>query len=165
MRFVPEPVSDLRLTRFHRWAMLWLKWFVAFLDTASAFAPLSKQAQTVGHRWLKSTERIIVAIVMVRAAPRVRRLDPRKGVAEHRRNDAALRRAIVGSAMRRALRPKNLRQRIGALTQSIDALVAQLLRRLPRGLTRRRPIKAQPEVHAGVLCDQDSLCTALPDTS
>jgi hypothetical protein len=68
-----------------------------------------------------------------------------QGVSEHRRKDAALRRAIIGSALRRALRPKDLRQRIAALTQSIDPLVARLLKRLPRGLTRRRPSITTPK--------------------
>ena len=145
MRFVAEPISDHRLTRFRRWAILWLKWFVGFLDGAGAFAPISKQAETIGHRWLDSIERIIVSIVMLRAACHVRRCHKRKGVSERRLKEIALRRAIIGSSLRRALRPKDLRQRVEALTQNIDALVTRLLRRLPRGLTRRRPILATPE--------------------
>jgi hypothetical protein len=155
MRFVAEPISDLRLTRFHRWAMLWLKWFVSFLDAQGALAPISKQAQTIGHRWLDDIERIILNIVMLRAACHVRRCHQRKGVSERRLKEIALRRAIIGSAMRRAMRPRDLRQRIEALTQNIDALVAQLLRRLPRGLTRRRPILAAPEPR---IVDQLSAC-------
>ena len=107
--------------------------------------PLSKQAHRIGHAWLDSVERVIASIVMLRAAPHVRRVLPRKGVSQHRRNDTALRRAVIGSALRRALRPKRLLQRIAALTQDIDALVARLLKRLPRGLTRRRPIITAPE--------------------
>ena len=146
MRFVAEPISDLRLTRFHRWAMLWLKWFVSFLEAAGAFAPVSKQAQAIGHAWLDQIERIILNIVMLRAAPHVRRLNRRKGVAQHPINDTSLRRAIIGSALRRALRAKDLRQRIELLVSvNICALVARLLKRLPRGLTRRRPIVAAPE--------------------
>ncbi|MFZ2030902.1 MAG: hypothetical protein WAU68_11375 [Vitreimonas sp.] len=148
MRFVAEPISDLRLQRFHRWAMLWLKWLVSFLDGAGAFAPISEQAGAIGHRWLDDIERIILNIVMLRAAPSVRRNQPHKGVSRRRRNDAAVRRAIVGSHLRRALRRKNLHQRIEALSQSVAALVARLLRRLPHGLTRRRPIVAAPELRA-----------------
>src|SRR5262249_49943988 len=140
MRFVAEPISDLRLQRFHRWAMLWLKWFVAFLDAAGAFAPISKQAQRIGHRWLDSIERIIVAIVMLRAAPRVRSMKSHRPFALYRLKQRGLHRAIIGSGIRRSLRSKDLRQRIEALTQSIGSLVARLLKRLPRGLTRRRPI-------------------------
>src|SRR4051794_24259143 len=116
MRFVAEPISDLRLQRFHRWAMLWLKWFVAFLDGSGAFAPLSKQARIIGHRWLDRIERIVMAIVMLRAVRQVRGINSRKGVAELRRKDSALARAVVGSALRRALRSKDLRERIERLT-------------------------------------------------
>jgi hypothetical protein len=89
MRLVAEPISDLRLQRFHRWAMPWLKWFAAFLEGAVIFAPLSKQAQSVGHSWLDRIERTVMAIVMLRAVRNVRRINPRKGVAEHRRKESA----------------------------------------------------------------------------
>src|SRR5690349_20057862 len=111
MRFVAEPISDLRLQRFHRWAMLWLKWFVAFLDAAGALAPLSKQARTIGHTWLNRIERIVLAIVVLRAIARVRGLAPRKGVAEHRRKERALARAVIGSRLRRSLRSEDLHER------------------------------------------------------
>jgi hypothetical protein len=146
MRFVAEPISQRRLSRFHRWAMLWLAWFAAFLDTASGFAPLATQAQTLGHLWLNKIERIIVAVVLLRAAPHVRRVNRRRGISEHRCNDSAVTRAVIGSAMRRALRARDLRERIQRLNQDIETLVARLLKRLPRGLTRRRPIKVHPEL-------------------
>jgi hypothetical protein len=145
MRFVAEPISQHRLSRFHCWVMLWLAWVAAFLEAAGASAPVSKQAQTIGHTWLDSIERIIVSIVMLRAVRHIRRVLPRKGVAPHRRNDSSLHRAVIGSAMRRALRSSDIRKRIEALTQNLDGLVARLLKRLPCGLTRRRPIIACPE--------------------
>jgi hypothetical protein len=143
MRLVAEPISYLRLKRFHRWAMLWLKWFVRFLDEAGAFAPISKQAQTIGHRWLDSIERIIVSIVLLWAARHVRRCHKRKGVSERRLKEIALRRAIVGSRLRRALRPKDLPQRIEALTQnfgccSVCRAALRAAGRSRRGLKRTR---------------------------
>jgi hypothetical protein len=165
MRFVAEPISQHRLSRFHRWAMLWLAWFAAFLDAASGFAPLATQAQTLSHLWLNKIERIIVAVVLLRAAPRVRRVNRRGGISEHRRNDSAVTRAVIGAAMRRALRARNLHERIQRLSQDIDTLVARLLKRLPRGLTRRRPIKAHPELR---IAKRQSPLLALPcgtDTS
>ena len=162
MRLVAEPISDLRLQRFHRWAMLWLKWFVSFLDAAGVFAPFSMQAQSVGHSWLDRIERIVMAIVMLRAVRYVRRINPRKGVAEHRRKDSALARAVVGSSLRRSLRSKDLRERIERLAQSIDTFVA---RRLPRSLTRRRPIKARRELRTLNLCDACAPFSLLSDTS
>jgi hypothetical protein len=145
MRFVAEPISNLRLQRFHRWAMLWLKWFVSLLDASGALAPISAQAERIGHRWLDRIERIVFAIVMLRAAPRIRGMRDRRPFAMHRLKQAALSRAVIGAKQRRAFRPKSLRARIEALTESIDLMVARLLRRLPRGLTRRRPILARPE--------------------
>ena len=165
MRFVAEPFTHHCLQRFHRWVMLWLKWFAAFLDAASGFAPLSKQAQTIGHSWLDRIERVVMAIVMLRAVRHARRVIPRRGVDEHRRKERALSRAVVGSALRRSLRAKDLRERIRRLTQDIDALVARLLRRLPRGLTRRRPILTR-RGHAVVMVSEAALqlaCAA--DTS
>jgi hypothetical protein len=165
MRFVAEPISDLRLKRFHRWAMLWLRWFVAFLDSAEILAPLSKPTQAIGHQLLDRIERIIMAIVMLRAAPHVRRMRPRKGVAEHRRKESALARAVVGASLRRSLRAKDLRQRIARLTQNIDTLVARLLRRLPRGLTRRRPIRTRRKLCAPQLLDACEFFPLLNNTS
>ena len=146
MRFVAEPISSLRLQRFHRWALLWLTWFAGFLDAAGGFAPLSKHAERIGHRRLDRIERVILAIVMLRAVPRVRALRTKRPLALHRLKQSALPRAVIGAKLRRALRPRQLRQRCDALRRiSINALVARILKRLPRGLTRRRPILARPE--------------------
>jgi hypothetical protein len=157
MRFAAQPISDLRLTRFHRWAMLWLKWFAAFLDAAGAVAPVSTQAERIGHAWLDRIERVILAIVMLRAAPRVRCIRTHRPFAVHSLKQDALSRAVIGAKLRRALRPKPLRARIEALTQSIDLMVARLLKRLPRGLTRRRPILTAPQARPGV--SQRTACT------
>jgi hypothetical protein len=146
MRFVAEPISHLRLQRFHRWALLWLTWFSGLLEAAGAFAPLTKQAERVGHLWLDRIERVILAIAMLRAAPRVRALHTKRPFALHRLKQGALSRAVIGATLRRALRPKQLRQRCETLRRtSISALAARILKRLPRGLTRRRPIRARPE--------------------
>jgi hypothetical protein len=146
MRFVAQPISDLRLQRFHRWALLWLTWFAGFLDAAAGFAPLTKQAEAIGHARLDRIERVIAAIVMLRAAPRVRALRTKRPFALHRLKQSALTRAVIGAKLRRALRPKHLRQRSEALRRvDIGVLVARLLKRLPRGLTRRRPILTAPE--------------------
>ncbi|MFZ2030062.1 MAG: hypothetical protein WAU68_07135 [Vitreimonas sp.] len=148
MRFVAEPISDLRLTRFHRWAMLWLKWFAGFLDAAGALAPISAHAERIGHAWLDRIERVIVAIVMLRAARRVRCIWSHRPFAVHRLKHTALKRAVIGAKLRRALRPKDLRDRIEALTHSIECMVVRVLKRLPRGLTRRRPIRTAPQAQA-----------------
>jgi hypothetical protein len=143
MRFIAEPFTQHRLQRFYRWAMLWLTWFAGFLDAASQFAPLAQSARTIAHLWLDRVERMVLAIVMLRAVRLVRGAQTRRGVAEHCRKERGLSRAVVGSSLRHALRSRDLRQRIERLRQDVDVLVARLLRRLPRGLTRRRPINAR----------------------
>lgn len=165
MRFVAEPISDLRLQRFHRWALLWLTWFANFLDAASAFSPLTTQAQTIGHRWLDRIERVLVAIVMLRTVRHVRCIKSHRPFAMHRLKQSGLSRAVIGSAMRRALHPKDLRQRIEALKQDADVLIARLLERLPRGLTRRRPIRALPEAHGARLQRGALISPLASDTS
>jgi hypothetical protein len=155
MRFNAPPISDHRLQRAQRWMLLWLKWLAAFLHEARAFAPFSDQAEAIAHQGLDKIERLLVSIVVLRAAPHVRgatapKHSPRKRIETH------LMRAIVGSAMRRSLRSKDLNQRISALSQNVDALVARLLERLPRGLTRRRPHRTRrgriPPIARAVAC-------------
>src|SRR5690348_9470731 len=102
MRFVAQPISHLRLQRFHRWALLWLTWFAAFLDAAGATAPLAKQAESIGHLWLNRIERVLVSIVMLRAVVRVRAIPNPRARAQHRLIQSALSRAVIGAKMRRA---------------------------------------------------------------
>jgi len=145
MRFVAPPISELRLRRYHRWMLLWLKWFAAFLDAASRFAPLSEQATTIAHQWLDRIERVLVNIVIIRTAPFVRAVNrPRR--AGRPLTEDQIRRAVIGAAMRKSLRTRDLRRRIAALSQDPGDLAARLLQRLPRGLTRRRPIITCPEM-------------------
>ncbi len=125
--------------------MLWLKWFVGFLDAAGALAPISTQAERIGHLWLDRIERVIVAIVTLRAVRHIRCIKTHRPFAVHRLARSGISRAVIGSAMRRDLRPKDLRQRIEALSQNIDTMIARLLKRLSRGLTRRRAIRTAPE--------------------
>lgn len=145
MRLNAPPVSELRLQRYHRWMLLWLTWLAAFLAEVSAFAPLSRQATQIAHQWLDRAERLLIDIVLLRAAAHVRAI-PALRHSAHRRVETHMSRAVIGAAMRRALRPKCLDQRIGALSQDVQGLVARLLKRLPRGLTRRRPVRTRPEM-------------------
>jgi hypothetical protein len=145
MRFNAPLMSRHRLNRYHRWMLLWLKWFTAFLKCARALAPFSNQAAVIAHQWLRQLEWVLVGIAIIRAAPRMRLVRMSRHLA-HRATTTHARRAIVGSAMRRALRSRDLDQRIAALSQDIDALVARLIKRLPCGLTRRcpHPTRADP---------------------
>ena len=145
MRSNAPAITELRLQRFHRWALLWLKWFASFLNAATAHTPITGQAAKVAHQWLARVEAVLISIVLVRAGARVRPVSTLKHSAR-RRIETHMARAIIGSAMRRSLRPRRLDQRIAALSQNIEALVARIAKRLPRGLTRRRPIRTRPEL-------------------
>jgi hypothetical protein len=164
MRFNAPPISEHRLHRYHRWMLLWLSWFAAFLEQARAFAPFPAQAIAIAHRWLDPIERLLINIVTLRAAPHVRGNIPARH-SPRRRNDTQMLRAIIGSAMRRALRSKDLNQRIAALSLDVDVLVARLLKRLPCGLTRRRPHHARPEPRGIARVCARAEAEFAPDTS
>ncbi len=141
MKFARPPISTQRLQRYHRWALLWLTWFAAFLEAASAYNPLSRQAEALAQAWLDKFERLITNIIMLKAAERVRFLPPSRLHAKHTIKARALRRAVLGVDLRRALRRHDARERALALRQDIAPLIAALVRRLPRGLTRRAPVR------------------------
>lgn len=164
MRLNAPPISELRLQRYQRWMLLWLRWLAAFLTEAGASAPLSRQAEQIAHQWLDKVERLLVDIVLIRAAARVRPLRALKHSA-YRREEAHMARAVIGSAMRRALRPKRLDQRLTALSQDLQGLVARLLKRLPRGLTRRRPIRMRREMRAPTIAFVGAQAPLCADTS
>lgn len=141
MKFTRPPITTQRLQRYHRWALLWLTWFAAFLEAASAYNPLSRQAEALAHAWLDKFERLITNIIMLKAAERVRFLPPSRRHAKHTIKQRALRRAVLGVKLRRALRRHDVRERALALRQDIAPLITALARRLPRGLTRRAPAR------------------------
>jgi hypothetical protein len=67
--------------------------------------------------------------------------------------------------MRRSLRPKDLSARIVALSQNVETLVARLLKRLPRGLTRRRSYRTRPEMQPIAHMEAFADAAPLADTS
>jgi hypothetical protein len=164
MRFNAPPISEHRLQRAQRWMLLWLKWFAAFLREARAIAPFSDQATAIAHQWLNRIERLLVSIVLIRAASRVHFINPPKHSAR-RPIETHRRRAIIGSALRRALRSTDLQKRIAALSQNVETLVARLLKRLPRGLTRRRSYRTRPEMRLITHVEAFADATPLADTS
>lgn len=164
MRSNAPPISELRLQRYQRWILLWLNWFAAFLTQAGALAPLSRQATGIAHRWLDAIERNLIHLILIRAAPHVRTIPALKHAA-HRRIETQFARAIIGSAMRRRLRPRNLAHRIAALAQPIASLAARIVKRLPRGLTRRRPTRTRREWRAPGLAAAPLVATPAADTS
>jgi hypothetical protein len=164
MRIDAPPISAHKLQRLHCWILLWLKWFAAFLAGAEAFAPFTSAATKEAHRWLDRIERGVISVVILRAYPRIRLLR-RLRYSSHRRNETQIFRAVIGAALRRSLRVRDLRQRIEVLSQNVDALVARLVRRLPHGLTRRRPILARPEMHTPACAVAPATCIIPADDS
>lgn len=164
MRVNAPPISELRLNRLHRWMLLWLSWFAAFLKQARAFAPFSNQADAIAHQWLDIIEQLLTNIVIIRAALRVRTIAP-PTYSLRRKTGAQLRRAVLGSALRRSLRARDLNQRIAALSQDIDALVTRPLKRLSRGLTRLRPHHTRPEPGMLACVSAHAEAALFPNTS
>lgn len=147
MRVVAPIISNHRLQRFHRWAMLWLAWFAAFLDAAADLAPFTQQARAVAHRWLDRVERVVISVAILRDPRPIRRPPPRKRRFNVCHNRCASMRAIIGSRLRRALRSSDLHTRIILLRERIGDLVGRRLACLPCGMTRLFPVLTRPETH------------------
>jgi hypothetical protein len=145
--------------------MLWLRWFAAFLNAATIFAPLSAHAKSIAHVWLDSIERLIVNIAIRRSEPHVRLLAPRTHAGLHPRKSAGIARAVMGARLRRLLRSTDVRARIEKLMVRIDELVRDLLRHAPRGLTRRRPIRTRRELARLAPCFAPCMYALGADTS
>jgi hypothetical protein len=135
-----------RLARKHRWAMLWLRWFVAMLDVLEAFGPPSREARAIGHEWLDTIEMHIVRIIWMRAAPHVDSVVWTLYGPRQRR--PGLHRIITGSRLRKRLRDKDLRTRAAKLAQDLTPLIVMHLRRGRRGLTRLLAIPTRPQAAA-----------------
>lgn len=152
-----------RLARLHRWAMLWLAWFAAFLEAASVLGPFSQQAGAIAHGWLDRIERRIFTIILLRCAPHLAPVIPR--FYGPGRCCGGLMRALMGSRLRRRLRAKDIGARTAALAQDIDALVALQVRRLYRGLTRLAGPRARPHPHAKLAAQRRTAPAFAADTS
>ncbi|WP_395647796.1 hypothetical protein [Terricaulis sp.] len=138
MRHAPiTSVSDRTLTRLTLWAGLWLAQVLMW------FACDSGPGQSIINKQLGRIARAIESIVLIRVLKRWRiRRRPRPWLPA--RPDS-WRRAAVGSALRRALRGRDIDARLTALNAALanlDRLTAHLLRRLRHGLSRRAPIAA-----------------------
>jgi hypothetical protein len=152
-----------RLARKHRWAMLWLRWFVAMLDFLEAFGPPSREARAIGHTWLDKIEMHIVRIIWMRAAPHI---EPAVWqIYGPRQRSLGLHRIITGSRLRKLLRSKDLRVRAARLAQNLDALIAIYLRRVRRGLNRLFAIRTRPQAAASLASYPCITPTLIADTS
>lgn len=124
---------------------------LAWLDWLGANADFWDVIRDYAHANLTLIARAIVAIILLRIAPRIRTPRRPRFVQHGPRpswlqegGKGGLMRAMTGAHLRRALRAKNIPARIAAVLKvlrDLDAHVASALRRLRRGLTRRRAIR------------------------
>ncbi|WP_395646346.1 hypothetical protein [Terricaulis sp.] len=130
-------VSDRTLTRLTLWALLWLAQILSWVAFEEGPGKSFIEAQ------LRRIARAVESIILIRVLKRWRmRRRPRPWLPA--RPDA-WRRAAVGSALRRALRGRDIDARLIALSTALanlDRWVAQLMRRLRHGLSRRAPERA-----------------------
>lgn len=146
MRPAPKPpISPHRLARLTRWMRLWLKWFAwAFFTCFPPNMPRTWRASAEAQ--LDIVTKTVRDIVFLHACAR---MPPLKFHAVHRYGRykrRGERRAIIGSALRKAVRGKGFRARIAAIIavmEDIERHIVRLARRLRKGLTRMRVIVAQ----------------------
>ncbi len=143
MRIAPNTnLNEHRLARLMTCARLSLVWLVG------AFAGLAGE---LSRRRLDFAARILARLIFLHVAARVR--PQRSGVHRHGRLRAIGSRAVVGAALRRALRGKDFATRLFALLRVMrdaDHHIAKLARRLRRGLTRLRALPLLPEPGASI---------------
>lgn len=160
----PPPIfPKLRLARLMTCARLWLVWLMAQL-AAIGSAPI--------ERWLRErTDDMALGIgwlIVLHAWLRLpRRAAPARNRRHGRLKTRGLRRAIVGSALRRALRARGAAARIAALSAIVanpEPHIARLARRLRRGLSRLRTI-APVRARAVLRRDPEKRGAPLADTS
>lgn len=163
MHFKPPAISARRLERTLCAALAWLADLAELAEAFAGLASMPREAQRLAHGVVDYFERIICAVAILRAAAHVRFL-PR-----HRRAPLARRgglvRAILGSALRRRLRHRSLRTRIQALRLGAVGLAERIAKRLPRGLTRRRPILPKPSSASPALGNMPATATEIADSS
>jgi hypothetical protein len=148
MRTAPASfVSHHRLARLTAWARLWLVWFVGAFVCWLGATPAPRQ--TRDH--LNAARRILGRLIFLQAAARMR-APPKANHRHGRLKQRAIKRALIGSRLRRALTGKgDCYHRLGALLtawRDTERHFAALMRRLRRGLTRLRtiaPVRARAE--------------------
>jgi hypothetical protein len=160
MRTSPKPIITAhRLARLNAWARLWLAWVVGL------FAAWWSRGERIGARDLDQLAHRVGRIVVVNAAARF--APPPKSRHRHGRLQRVRVRTILGARLRRAMRGKDAPSRLFAILtvmRDLDRVVALLLKRLPRGLTRLRAVLPLPAAAAPFTPSAPIAC-ASADTS
>jgi hypothetical protein len=128
-------ISQHSLARLKTWAGLWLQWFASVVFTWID--------ERTARGLLKSHGRVIGYLVFMHACAHVLPKARRRFAPHHLRRRAAptgVLRAWMGPELRRALRGRCVAAHFFALLTAMrdfESLVARMVKRLKRGLTRR----------------------------
>lgn len=143
-----------------------LTWIASIF--CAGFRGNARRMRQRGHNSLASLQRWVLQLVILRAAemarPQRRRALFWRGRDQRR---SQLVRALIGSAMRRAVRHRDTPARIGLLVgvlRNLDAYARRIAKRMRRRLTRLWPIVAQRAI-AAPLPDAPLLQAAFADSS
>lgn len=143
MKFTPRPISKHHRARLIAWTLAMLAWMMQVLFAAASLTP-RHQRQRGPAMSLDRLTRMVKLLIISRAIDFTRRryrAPPRKprfrGLAVAPR---AVVRALIGVAVQKLLKRKDVGDRIAVLLHAIrhiDVYAARVARRLKRGLTRR----------------------------
>jgi hypothetical protein len=158
--------SSHQRRRLALWAAAMLMWIGALLFAAPQVSA-RQFAQRHRRLSLDGLTRLVINLMLVRAGELARRRVPRRFRFHARGRDLKRRhymRSLVGSRLRRVLKPKNIAARIAnliAVLRDLDSYARQLGQRRP---TRLWPIALTPETAALVLAAPAAspACAAAP---
>lgn len=139
MRVQTVPITPQRFARLLLGAWLWLLKYALFLCVAQTAEPWRRKAQ----RGVRDLILLRAATLMAKRRPRARyRPTPPPDFA--RAPSPNILRAVCGAYVRKRLRARSPGAAVAAIMaalQDIEALARRIVRRLPRGLTRIRPLR------------------------
>lgn len=149
MHIAKRPLSKHRRARLIAWTLAMLMWMASVLFAGAPFSDRQERRRRA-HMSLDRLERMVIMLIVSRARDFICER-PRGKFTTVRRGRSLLSRgvlrALVGSRLRKALRRKDIRERLAVLLgaiRNIDLYAAPLAKRLRRGLTKRWPIGPTP---------------------
>lgn len=142
-------LSNHRLARFTTWARLWLAWMAGALFQF-AQGPLKDAAR----RNIADMAKIVECLILIGAAKRLPERRRIVGGPPRKRGWSPIR-TVLGSRLHRRLRGRDLGKRVASLIEIVrdmDRVIAQAVRRIRRGFTRRRGSVRAPALAMFAAC-------------
>lgn len=165
----PSPKSPRRLARIATCLRLGLTWVLAVVTAVFGEGPIARQFERDMRGTFDKAARALANLILIHASARFGpRVIARVYAPPAKARRTPWKRAAIGSALRCALRGKNARDRIAtliAIARDPEAAVVALLKRLPKGLTRRRVFDLAPHPAPAPACAAAALNCARADTS